>query len=76
MVANFLVVANLLDANQSQYVKETVQKCPKWKDFKSGLLTESNSNNNQPLAGHQASHFDDDEDSDDNHYETSMDKLF
>lgn len=28
------------------------------------------------LAGHQANRQDDDEDSDDNHYETSMDKLF
>jgi hypothetical protein len=41
------------------------------------LLQESNYNNNQPLAGHTANKVDeDDEDSDDPHYETSMDRVF
>ncbi len=41
------------------------------------MLSESNYNNNQPLAGHQSNKVeDDDDDSDDPHYETSMDKVF
>ena len=41
------------------------------------MLSESNFNNEQPLAGHQTNKLEeDDEDSDDPHYETSMDKVF
>lgn len=52
IVASFMVIANLLDKNQSHYVKDIVVKTPEWEPFKTSLLAESNFNNNQPLAGH------------------------
>ena len=72
-----MVIANLLDKNQSHYVKDIVVKTPEWEPFKTSLLAESNFNNNQPLAGHTTNRQEeDDDDSDDPHYETSMDKVF
>jgi hypothetical protein len=47
-----MVIANVLDANQSLYIKETLSKHPLWLEFKNGTLLESNYNNNMPLAGH------------------------
>lgn len=54
-----------------------MQSSEEWNEFKVGLLAESNFNNTQPLAGHQSNRCEeDDDDSDDPHYETSMDKVF
>lgn len=75
-VPSFIVIANVLDQNQSTYVKDTIRSNPKWQDFKESTLDVSNRTNNMALAGHQANRQEDDDDSDDSHYETSMDKLF
>jgi len=75
-VPSFIVIANVLDQNQSTYVKETIRSNPKWQNFKESTLDVSNKTNNMALAGHQANRLEDDDDSDDSHYETSMDKLF
>lgn len=76
-MGSFLVLANLLESNLSDYVKETVDNCSEWEKFQEGELYSSNFNNDQPLAGHQtATSAEEDDDSDDNHYETSMDRLF
>ncbi len=77
VMASFIVLANLLENSQHEFIRGRVLENEQWTSFKHGELEHSNTLNDMPLAGHQTTRApDDDDDSDDNHYETSMDKLF
>lgn len=74
-MAPFILIANLIEA-QTDQIKELADSDDSWQLFRENELKSTNELNSTPLAGYQTAHNMDDEDSDDNHYETSMDKLF
>jgi hypothetical protein len=74
VMATFVVIANMLNNHESEYVQAELQKSEKWIDFTVNELQASNENNEKALAGHQSKACDSDEES--ANYETSMDKLF
>lgn len=74
-MGSFIILANLLEQTKSDYVRRQIEDCETWDGFRAEVLDAANFNDKQPLAGHQSA-TQEDSDSDDNHYETSMDKLF
>ena len=74
VIATFVIIANLLNNHESEYVQEELQKSDKWIEFVHTELQSSNDNNERALAGHQSKACDSDEEA--TNYETSMDKLF
>ena len=75
-MAPFLTIANLVDLQKGQ-IKEMADQDGDWVLFREGELKESNEKNRMPLAGYQTAQGQtEEEEEEDNHYETSMDKLF